>query len=63
MLQEMEIVTKKSGSSNFFVASIYFIVKLKIIKLVEAVKFLSSYRRNCVIQEVVNGELENFLKC
>ena len=38
-----------SGSSNLLVASIYSIVELRIMKLVEAVKFLSPYRKNRVI--------------
>ena len=37
---------RNSGLSNLLVASIYSMVKLKIMKLVEAVKLLSPYRRN-----------------
>ena len=40
---------RKSGSSKLLVASIYSIVELKIMKLVEAVKFFSPYRKNWAI--------------
>ena len=38
-----------SGSSNLLVASIYSIAERKIMKLVEAVKFLSPSRKKWVI--------------
>ena len=37
---------RKSGSSNPFVASLYYIAELKIMKLVKEVKILSPYRKN-----------------
>ena len=39
----------KSGSSNLLVASVYSTVELETLKLIEAVKFLSAYRKNWVI--------------
>ena len=40
---------RKSGSSNLLIAGVYFRVQIKMIKLVEAVKFLFPYRKNWVI--------------
>ena len=40
---------RMSGSSNLVVASIYSIVEFKMMKLVETMKFLSSYRKNWAI--------------
>ena len=43
--------------SNLFVDSIYSIAELRIMKLVEAVKFSSSYRKNRVIWELVFSKM------
>ena len=37
---------RMSGPSDLVVASIYSIVEFKMIKLVQTMKFLSSYRKN-----------------
>ena len=44
---------RKSGSSNYLVASIYSLAEFKIMKLVEAVKLLSPYSKNWVIWKFV----------
>ena len=52
---------RKSGSSNLLIAIIYSVVELnEIMKLVKAVKFLSPYRRNWIIWELVFSKMLGF---
>ena len=48
---------RKSGSSNYLVASIYSLAEFKIMKLVEAVKLLSPYSKNWVIWKFVFSKM------